>query len=243
MFWSIVWSKSDNQNLNSSGAVFCFVHCLIYKVQSLASFSLAWGSTYSIISHSLAFVKGFLEFFQLFQLSEFRFIWFLLAFMTNRVSCFCLPFPVGVQRNVVYYITSFSVCQGVLEASFDFLFREPIPFPNRLGSALPKDQLTSSRCSAQRHLLYHIQLLLSRGFWKIFWRFLRLLPEHQRYSNDGCWDYFMPKRFLNLSTRPPVSTSFCLPVKKGWHFEQISTCIWERQKNIVWIQHIIIWNW
>ena len=87
--------------------------------------------------------------------------------MTNRVSCFCLPFPVGVQRNVVYYITSFSVCQGVLEAFFDFLFREPIPFPNRLGSALPKDQLTSSRCSAQRHLLYHIQLLLSRGFWKI----------------------------------------------------------------------------
>lgn len=29
--------------------------------------------------------------------------------------------------------------------------------------------------------------------------------------------------FLNLSTRPPVSTSFCLPVKYGWHFEQIST--------------------
>ena len=170
MFWSIVWSKSDNQNLNSSGAVFCFVHCLIYKVQSLASFSLAWGWTYSIISHSLALVKGFLEFFQLFQLSEFRFLWFLLAFMTNRVSCFCLPFPVGAQRNVVYYITSFSVCQGVLEAFFDFLFREPIPFPNRLGSALPKDQLTSSRRSAQRHLLYHIQLLLSRGFWKIFWR-------------------------------------------------------------------------
>ena len=87
--------------------------------------------------------------------------------MTNRVSCFCLPFSVGVQRNVVYYITSFSVCQGVLEAFFDFLFREPIPFPNRLGSALPKEQLTSSRRSAQRHLLYHIQLLLSRGFWKI----------------------------------------------------------------------------
>src|SRR5579859_2098752 len=25
------------------------------------------------------------------------------------------------------------------------------------------------------------------------------------------------------STRPAVSTSFCLPVKKGWQFEQIST--------------------
>src|SRR5207248_6283782 len=29
----------------------------------------------------------------------------------------------------------------------------------------------------------------------------------------------------NLSTRPAVSTSFCLPVKKGWHFEQISRWI------------------
>src|SRR6266702_742406 len=27
----------------------------------------------------------------------------------------------------------------------------------------------------------------------------------------------------NLSTRPAVSTSFCLPVKNGWQFEQIST--------------------
>jgi len=29
--------------------------------------------------------------------------------------------------------------------------------------------------------------------------------------------------FLNLSMRPAVSTSFCLPVKKGWQAEQIST--------------------
>ena len=33
------------------------------------------------------------------------------------------------------------------------------------------------------------------------------------------------KRLLKRSTRPPVSTSFCLPVKKGWHLEQISTRI------------------
>ena len=40
-------------------------------------------------------------------------------------------------------------------------------------------------------------------------------------------DYFpaASRRFLNLSTRPPASTNFCLPVKKGWHFEQISTLI------------------
>ena len=31
--------------------------------------------------------------------------------------------------------------------------------------------------------------------------------------------YFFWKR----STRPAVSTSFCLPVKKGWQLEQIST--------------------
>src|ERR1051326_6086317 len=33
--------------------------------------------------------------------------------------------------------------------------------------------------------------------------------------------YFRRKR----STRPAVSTSFCLPVKNGWHFEQISRWI------------------
>ena len=38
------------------------------------------------------------------------------------------------------------------------------------------------------------------------------------------WNYLsILNFFLNFSTRPPVSTSFCLPVKKGWHFEQIST--------------------
>jgi hypothetical protein len=28
---------------------------------------------------------------------------------------------------------------------------------------------------------------------------------------------------LNFSMRPAVSMSFCFPVKKGWHWEQIST--------------------
>ena len=35
----------------------------------------------------------------------------------------------------------------------------------------------------------------------------------------SCIPYF----FLNLSIRRAVSTSFCLPVKNGWHFEHIST--------------------
>lgn len=28
---------------------------------------------------------------------------------------------------------------------------------------------------------------------------------------------------MNFSTRPAVSINFCLPVKKGWHEEQIAT--------------------
>src|SRR5205807_3395120 len=35
---------------------------------------------------------------------------------------------------------------------------------------------------------------------------------------------FFPYRRLKRSTRPAVSISFCLPVKNGWHAEQISTC-------------------
>ena len=33
----------------------------------------------------------------------------------------------------------------------------------------------------------------------------------------------VPYFWRNRSTRPAVSISFCLPVKKGWHFEQTST--------------------
>src|SRR5258708_28959206 len=45
-----------------------------------------------------------------------------------------------------------------------------------------------------------------------------------------CGNYFLPAAagtlayfFWKRSTRPAVSTSFCLPVKKGWQLEQIST--------------------
>jgi hypothetical protein len=34
-----------------------------------------------------------------------------------------------------------------------------------------------------------------------------------------------PYFFLNFSTRPALSMNFCLPVKKGWQLEQISTRI------------------
>jgi hypothetical protein len=32
---------------------------------------------------------------------------------------------------------------------------------------------------------------------------------------------FLPYRFWKRSTRPAVSTNFCVPVKNGWHFEQM----------------------
>jgi hypothetical protein len=39
-------------------------------------------------------------------------------------------------------------------------------------------------------------------------------------------DYFLlvmlPNFFWKRSTRPSLSTNFCLPVKKGWQLEQIS---------------------
>src|SRR5207247_1982777 len=37
--------------------------------------------------------------------------------------------------------------------------------------------------------------------------------------------FFSPYFFLNFSTRPAESKSFCFPVKKGWQLEQISTWI------------------
>src|SRR6266705_6883237 len=42
--------------------------------------------------------------------------------------------------------------------------------------------------------------------------------------------YFLVKR----STRPAVSTSFCLPVKNGWQFEQIS-----RLMAPLWVDRVV----
>ena len=47
--------------------------------------------------------------------------------------------------------------------------------------------------------------------------------------------YFRRKR----STRPAVSTNFCLPVKNGWQFEQISTWmspLWVDRVSKLWPQ-------
>ena len=39
--------------------------------------------------------------------------------------------------------------------------------------------------------------------------------------------------FRNLSTRPSVSMSFCLPVKKGWQTEQMSSLMFSLV-DLVW---------
>jgi len=40
------------------------------------------------------------------------------------------------------------------------------------------------------------------------------------------WQLYVPPNFLlKRSTRPAVSTNFCLPVKNGWHWLQMSTLI------------------
>src|SRR5215510_13143696 len=43
------------------------------------------------------------------------------------------------------------------------------------------------------------------------------------YAAQTCYFPFFAYFFLNRSTRPSVSTIFCVPVKNGWQFEQIST--------------------
>jgi hypothetical protein len=47
---------------------------------------------------------------------------------------------------------------------------------------------------------------------------------------ESDWAYLRRKR----STRPAVSTSFCLPVKNGWQFEQIS-----RLMAPLWVDRVV----
>jgi hypothetical protein len=47
-----------------------------------------------------------------------------------------------------------------------------------------------------------------------------LVSQPPAETQDFFSAYFWRKR----STRPAVSTNFCLPVKNGWQFEQISRC-------------------
>jgi hypothetical protein len=63
------------------------------------------------------------------------------------------------------------------------------------------------------------------------WPAVRTVGTTSRYffATAGAavfWKLYVPPNFLlNRSTRPAVSTNFCLPVKNGWHMLQISTLI------------------
>jgi len=51
---------------------------------------------------------------------------------------------------------------------------------------------------------------------------------------DGLAADFRPYFRWNRSTRPSLSISFCRPVNRGWHLEQIST-LWTGTVDRVWI--------
>jgi hypothetical protein len=47
----------------------------------------------------------------------------------------------------------------------------------------------------------------------------------RRSAASSCLRFAAAARWLNLSTRPAVSISFCCPVNSGWQAAQISTPI------------------
>src|SRR3954463_11500472 len=69
---------------------------------------------------------------------------------------------------------------------------------------------------------------------------VRLQRDYFPAAAAGCaapdvfWKLYVPPNFLlNRSTRPAVSTNFCLPVKNGWQAAQISTAIRDRVLRVV----------
>src|SRR3954451_17571094 len=56
------------------------------------------------------------------------------------------------------------------------------------------------------------------------------LEAYARFLAASDFAYLRLKR----STRPAVSTSFCLPVKNGWQFEQIS-----RPMSPLWVERVV----
>src|SRR5258708_23075278 len=67
-------------------------------------------------------------------------------------------------------------------------------------------------------------------------------PQRRPSMTRGCYFFsaaaFATPAFSYLrrkrSTRPAVSTSFCLPVKNGWQLEQISRLI-----SLLWVERVV----
>src|ERR1700722_11394661 len=87
--------------------------------------------------------------------------------------------------------------------------------------------LPNFACEIQRTVLFRTELHHKKKRDKPFGLSLSSIPiEIAAYffgaaAFAAASAYFFVKR----STRPAVSISFCLPVKNGWQFEQISTLI------------------
>ena len=153
-------------------------------------------------------------------------------------SC-SLCFAVRFERlNVLYYITLGFFCQALFSIFEKFFStrsgvqlnrlvaekRERIVLyhsPFRLSSTFFISGKVFSRSDPVPNTLASVwktrtldiisqSVLIVKHFRKLFSKFF--VPAIRRRGSPTSTDYLMPKRFLNLSTRPPVSTSFCLPV-------------------------------
>src|ERR1700676_2743311 len=84
-----------------------------------------------------------------------------------------------------------------------------------IGAGFTKAGTCKKRCRAA---FYTAARRVSSGCRSVKDYFF-LLASLIAFCASAAFSYFFVKR----STRPAVSSSFCLPVKKGWQFEQIST--------------------
>jgi hypothetical protein len=87
---------------------------------------------------------------------------------------------------------------------------------------LPKKQTLSS-CGAERRVLPRIAAWRTavRRYFVAAAAFCDFFDFAAAFRLSDVWT---PKRFVNRSTRPSVSTSFWRPVKNGWQLLQISRC-------------------
>ena len=76
------------------------------------------------------------------------------------------------------------------------------------------------------HFYRHLEQVLDLSFVREMVRGCYALGGRRSIDPVVFWKLYVPPNFLlNRSTRPAVSTNFCLPVKNGWHALQISTVI------------------
>ena len=68
---------------------------------------------------------------------------------------------------------------------------------------------------------FGIAVVVAAGPSALQKRKLRADKYQREVLEKSSYFVFLAYRFWNRSTRPAVSTNFCVPVKNGWHFEQM----------------------